>query len=522
MKIAKPNYSELLQPRFPVATILLFNRFYRSELVMIQTVDIRNGKRLREYKTYAHLSGMVDDLQSISRPIARKLQGKTVWMINSTANGGGVAEMLPKMVSIMRQLGVRTEWLVFSPAEEAFFHLTKRIHNLIHDLGRVGFSTDERALYEATSKASADQLEKMISPRDILVVHDPQPLGAGAQLIARTGIKSIWRCHIGLDKNTPQTESAWNFLQPHAAHYDHAVFSTPEYVPAFFRDKCSIITPAIDPLSHKNRDISSLDLMSTLYKGGMIQNGHHPHLNPAWKRKALRLNAGGEFVRTTEGDGFELLFRPTVTQISRWDRLKGWDSLIEGFVALKRSYRNNGHPKTPQNLRLAATQLVLAGPEPAAVQDDPEGKGVLDDLCRYYKSLPAEDQQDISILSLPMSSRPQNHLMVNALQRSSSLVVQNSLQEGFGLTATEAMWKRIPVLGTTACGLRRQIRDGKDGCLTTDPADAREVAHNLERMLAKPKMLDKWGRNAQKRVHRNFLIFNQIEKWLECIDRVIN
>jgi trehalose synthase len=175
---------------------------------MIQTVDIRNGKRLHEYQTYAHLSGMVDDLQTISRPIARKLRGKTVWMINSTANGGGVAEMLPKMVGLLRQLGVRTEWLVFSPEEEAFFHLTKRIHNLIHDLGRPGFSADERALYEAAGKAAADRLERMMSPRDILVVHDPQPLGAGAELIARTGIRAIWRCHIGLDQDTPRTRSA--------------------------------------------------------------------------------------------------------------------------------------------------------------------------------------------------------------------------------------------------------------------------------------------------------------------------
>ncbi|MGW8186356.1 MAG: glycosyltransferase [Desulfobacterales bacterium] len=488
---------------------------------MIQQINIRKGKQLSEYKTYAHLSGMVDDLVSSSRPVANKLRDKTVWMINSTANGGGVAEMMPKMVGILRQLGVRTEWLVFSPENEAFFQLTKRIHNLIHDLGKPGFTPDEKALYEASSKAAAGQLERMISPDDIMVVHDPQPLGAGAELIARRGIRSIWRCHIGLDKQTRQTESAWSFLKPYAETYDHAVFSTPEYVPSFFGEKTSIITPAIDPLSQKNRDILSPELIGILYKCGILQNGHHRHLNPPWKRKALRLNANGKFIRTSPGDGFELLFRPTVTQISRWDRLKGWDSLIEGFVALKRKYRNNGHKNSFCNLRMSATQLVLAGPEPAAVQDDPEGKGVLDDLRTYYKSLPIKDQKDISILSLPMSSRSQNHLMVNALQRCSSMVVQNSLQEGFGLTATEAMWKRVPVLGTKACGLRRQIRDGKDGLLTTNPSDPMEIAANVERMLAKPKRLEKLGRKAQKRVHKNFLIFNQIEKWMQCLDQLV-
>ena len=121
-----------------------------------------------------------------------------------------------------------------------------------------------------------------------------------------------------------------------------------------------------------------------------------------------------------------------------------------------------------------------------------------------------------------MSSRSQNHLMVNALQRCSSLVVQNSLQEGFGLTATEAMWKQIPVLGTTACGLRQQIRDGKDGRLTINPINPEEIAKNLEHIFAKPKLLLKWGKNAQKRVYEKFLIFNQIKKWLNCMDQIIN
>ena len=489
---------------------------------MIQKIDIKNGKKLHEYKNYAYLSDMVDDLYYNARNVVKKLTGKTVWMVNSTANGGGVAEMMPKIVSILRHLGVKTEWLVFSPEKEEFFLLTKKIHNLIHDLGTPGFSEDEKTLYEAVSNAAADQLEKIISAHDIVVVHDPQPLGAGAELVRRRGIRSIWRCHIGLDKKTPNTISAWKFLEPYTYNYDHSVFSAPEYPPSFFKNNFSIISPAIDPLSHKNREISSPELINILYKGGIIKNGHHPHLSPSWKRKALRLNSDGKFIRTNTGDGFELLFRPSVTQISRWDRLKGWDSLIKGFVLLKSKYRKNGTNKSPQNLRILATQLVLAGPEPSAVQDDPEGKGVLENLCDYYKALPPEDQNDISILTLPMSSRYQNHLMVNALQRCSSLVVQNSLQEGFGLTATEAMWKQIPVLGTTACGLRRQIRDRKDGRLTINPVDPEEIAENFGQILTKPKLLDKWGKSAQKLVYKKFLIFNQIEKWLNCIDKIID
>ena len=488
---------------------------------MIRLVDIGNSAPLNEYRTHAYLSAMVNDLRFKANHLTERLRGRTLWMMNSTANGGGVAEMMPKMVTILRQLGVKTEWIVFSPDNQAFFQLTKRIHNLIHDFGKPGFTSDEKALYEKISHTAADALQQRIPDHDVLIVHDPQPLGAGAELKRRTGIKSIWRCHIGLDKQTPGTTSAWEFLKDPIVEYDHTVFSALAYLPPFLNNKYSIITPAIDPLSHKNRDLSSPELFGILIKAGIIQNGHPPLLYPRWKRKAMWLNPDGKFMNTPMESGVELLYRPTITQISRWDRLKGWLPLLEGFVFLKRIYRNNGHHKSPERMRILASQLILVGPEPSAVQDDPEGKGVLDDICNYYKELPAEDQKDISILTLPMSSRTQNHLMVNALQRCSTLVVQNSIQEGFGLTATEAMWKKIPVLGTSACGLRQQIRDGKDGCLTADPMNEAEIAENLRKILSKPKLLEKWGRSAQQRVYKNFLVFKQIENWLTCVTRVV-
>ena len=88
----------------------------------------------------------------------------------------------------------------------------------------------------------------------------------------------------------------------------------------------------------------------------------------------------------------------------------------------------------------------MAGPDPSSIQDDPEGKRVLEDLCATYCALDADVQRDIILLALPMSSRKRNALMVNALQRCSAIVVQNSHREGFGLTVTEAMWKGVPVL----------------------------------------------------------------------------
>jgi trehalose synthase len=488
---------------------------------MIELVDVKNGNRLSTYAGHAYLATAVNDLRHQARILAPRLRGRKVWMVNSTASGGGVAEMLPKLVGLLRELGVQTEWAVVSPKARSFFALTKRIHNLIHDSGRPGFTSQDAGLYRRISRETACELGKRIAPQDLLVVHDPQPLGMGACLKRRTGVKSVWRCHIGLDRHTRATESAWSFLQPYAEGYDHAVFSAPEYVPKFLAAKSSIISPAIDPLSAKNRGLSGSEFMDVLRRGGLIQNGHHPTATPQWRRQAMRLQPDGSFTKAGLGAELGLPFRPVIAQISRWDRLKGWEYLLEGFLKLKHRYRvDSGGMRSPLQRRVDALMLLLVGPDPAAVQDDPEGVGVLQDLCRAYQDLSPRDQHSVALLALPMEIREQNHLMVNAIQRCAALVVQNSIQEGFGLTATEAMWKTVPVLGTSACGLRQQIRPGIDGQLTGNPQDAAEIAHNLEQMLARPTNLARWGRNAQRHVHDRFLVFSQAVKWLQCLAEV--
>ena len=142
---------------------------------------------------------------------------------------------------------------------------------------------------------------------------------------------------------------------------------------------------------------------------------------------------------------------------------------------------------------------------------------MLDELIDSYRNLAPEFQQHVVLLSLPMDSRKENALMVNAIQRCSSIVVQNSLREGFGLTATEAMWKRTAILGTQACGLRAQIRDKIDGRLVGDAEDPEEIAATLHEMLDTPGDRDYWSRNAQRRVHDESLVFTQVRDWLRIL-----
>jgi trehalose synthase len=217
-----------------------------------------------------------------------------------------------------------------------------------------------------------------------------------------------------------------------------------------------------------------------------------------------------------------LLFRPIVLQVSRWDRLKGWRPLLDGFVRLKRELTRRAPRHADRQRRLLAqARLVLGGPDPTSIRDDPEATDVFTELCSVYRALEPELRADVVLLALPMVSLKQNAVIVNALQRCATLVVQNSLQEGFGLTVTEAMWKRCAVLAGPACGLRHQIRDGVHGHLLRSAEDPGEIADALERLLIDPYTREAYGRAAQLRVQDEFLVFTQVRRWLEVLTQVV-
>jgi trehalose synthase len=440
-------------------------------------------------------------------------------MVNSTAKGGGVAEMLPRLISIMQELGIDVRWAVINSDQEPFFQLTKRIHNLIHGDGRAGteFTAEDRQIYETVNRINAEAFKPHLGPDDLLFVHDPQPLPLGQMLARELGVPTVWRCHIGLDKRNAETRAVWRFLRPYLDGYQHAVFSIPEYVPGFVKEHSSIIYPALDPLSHKNRHLQTQKVVGVLCNSG-LQKAEHPLVTEDYQHQVKRVTANGEAVVPRD---LGLLFRPVITQISRWDRLKGWLPLMEGFVRMKRSFRETRRELLDERFanRIDLCRLVLAGPDPASIADDPEGLEVFEQICSTYRDLDAALREEIVILELPMQSLRENALIVNALQRCSSIVVQNSLREGFGLTVSEAMWKGVAVLGSSACGIRLQVRHGVDGLLTEDANSAEEIATNLRTMIARPRERDMMGRNAQRRVYDEFLVFRQVTRYLDLFRR---
>lgn len=486
-------------------------------------VRIEPSNRLADFAQYAHLVGAVEALRRDAEAARPAFADRTVWMVNSTAQGGGVAEMLPTIVTVLRDLGIATEWAVIESREPRFFELTKRIHNLVHGYGDPALGPDDRALFEQVNRENAAWLRSRLRAGDVLVVHDPQPMPIATMLKRDLAVTAIWRCHIGLDESVPAARAAWEFLRPYAAGYDHAVFSAPEYVPPYFSDRATVIYPAIDPLSPKNRELGLHHTVAVLSNAGLaVPPG--PLWTRPYRKMALRLAPDGSFYPATAAGDFGLLTRPIVTQISRWDRLKGFEPLLAAFARYKSRLLNGGWSADPvHRLRQDLTRFVLAGPSPEAIQDDPEAREVLEALTAQYCALDPLLQESVAILSLPMESPEENALMVNALQRASSVVAQNSLREGFGLTIAEAMWKRVPVLSNRrACGPRQQVRDGEDGRLVGDPTDANELAETLDAMLADVEARRTWARNAQRRVHAHFLVFAQLGSWLRVLGRVLD
>lgn len=483
----------------------------------MRVVEIPALPGLADHAAVAHLTAAVAALRDAAHRAAPTLRGRTLWMVNSTEQGGGVAEMMPGMITLLRELGVATRWAVIEADEPRFFEFTKRIHNLIHDAGEPVIDPDDVALYEAVNRRNTAALLPHLRPGDIVALHDPQPLPMAPLLRAHTAVHVIWRCHIGLDERTPRTDAAWQLLQRYTPACERVIFSAADYVPPALASRSAIIHPAIDPLAPKNTDLNLHAVVCLLASAGLSLVG--PTVPPPFEQPVLRVTPDGHAVEARTLGEIGLLTRPIVLQVSRWDRLKGFLPLMQAFAALKtRPATGDEHERR----RTELLRLVLAGPVVGAVSDDPESREVLDELIRAYVALPRAVQDDVALLQLPMASREENALVVNALQRAATIVAQNSLREGFGLTIAEAMWKRVPVLTSArAAGPRTQVTEGEHGRLVHDPEDPAEIADTLGDMLRRRQDRARWARNAQRRAHDEFMIFTQLRRWVDLCREVV-
>jgi trehalose synthase len=432
-----------------------------------------------------------------------RLGGRTVWNFNSTASGGGVAEMLEVLVGYIKDAGIDIRWHVIAGDPE-FFSITKRIHNRLHgvsgDAG--GLGTIESEHYATVTAANARSALDLVGSGDLVLLHDPQTAGMAAAL-AETGARVVWRCHVGREGSNGSTDEAWSFLRPHLAACEAYIFSRRQYVPDWMdASRVRIIPPSIDPFSPKNQEISDIDVVRSLRRIGLLQ---HRGTSPP-----------GVFVRSDGRPG--LVERPAtviqdgpplrpgdrlVVQVSRWDRLKDMAGVMEGF-ALAMSEQFDAH-------------LALVGPRMDAVSDDPEGVEVFGECVSAWEALPGESRRRVRLVSLPMEDVDENAAMVNAIQRHATVIVQKSLMEGFGLTVAEGMWKGRAVVASRVGGIIDQIGAGT-GILLEDPADLTEFARALARLLADPAEIALLGARARQHVLDHYVGDEHLEEYAHLIE----
>ena len=370
--------------------------------------------------------------------LAQRLRNKSVKMVNSTAVGGGVAEILNRLIPLMNELGVNTKWEVITGGND-FFEVTKGFHNALHG-GEYNVTKEVLEIFMMYNEQNRQRLE---FTEDLFVIHDPQPAGL-IRSKSNTRGKWIWRCHI--DLSNPHGD-VWGFLRPLVEQYDAAIFSSP----AFARELTIpqyLFYPCIDPLSEKNKDLDE----------GFVN-------------------------KVCEDFGVDRS-RPIITQISRFDRLKDPVGVIQAYKMVK---------------KYVDCQLVLAG---GGATDDPEGAVVLAEVMEE-----AGDDPDIIILNLP----PWSALEINALQRASTIIVQKSLKEGFGLTVTEGLWKGKPVIGGAVGGIPVQIIHKLTGVLVHS---VEGCAYQLRYLLTHPEIAAQLGKNGREHVKENFLMTTNVKRWL--------
>ncbi|MCK4995152.1 MAG: glycosyltransferase [Candidatus Omnitrophica bacterium] len=396
-------------------------------------------KSLDEYR------GIVsDDILAKIYNKATKLNNKHVVNISSTYQGGGVAEILHNLVCLMNDAGLDFGWRIL-PGTQGFFTTTKRMHNALQG-ENVNMELIHKDYYLETNEKFA--VFTHIS-HNAVIIHDPQPL----PLIKFMDKKQpwIWRCHI--DLSNPNKE-LWDYIKTFILRYDVVIVSDEQYKRKDLPVEQRIIMPSIDPLSTKNMDITD----------EMIKSYVELYKIPTDK--------------------------PIVLQISRFDKWKDPEGVIEVFRRVKKEYD---------------CRLILCG---SAATDDPEGVEIYHHLVSNNSDLLESGEM--------MLITAEDNYMVNSLQRLAAVVLQKSTREGFGLTITEALWKGKPVVASNIGGIPNQIQNNKTGILV-NPHDFDECAEAVLRVLKDKKFADKIGKAAKEYVREKFLITRHALDYLNLL-----
>jgi trehalose synthase len=389
-----------------------------------------------------------DEIISTIHRKARRLYGKHILHVNSTYQGGGVAEMLSSIVPLMNDIGIVAGWRILHGTPD-FFTITKKFHNALQG-EPINFTEMKKRLY---IQANEDFSVYTHIDHDCIIIHDPQPLPLIKFYKKRQ--PWIWRCHI--DLSTPNKE-LWDFLKKFVLRYDIVIISSEKYKREDLPVEQRVIHPAIDPLSPKNIEIPDGVISKYLKKFGIPKD------------------------------------KPLITQISRFDKWKDPEGVIEVFKLVRKE---------------VDCRLVLCG---STAADDPEGWMIYERVKRKARRL--IENKDVLLTT------SENNIFVNALQRGSAVLIQKSIREGFGLTVTEALWKGKPVVASNTGGIPLQIKDGESGFLV-DPYDTKTFAERIIQILQDPDLAEEMGKKGKEMVRKNFLTTRLLSDYLDLLNDVI-
>ena len=379
---------------------------------------------------------------------SRTLYDKKVVDINSTYQGGGVAEILDSLIPLLNDAGINTQWNLLHGNSD-FFQITKKFHNALQG-EKINLTNIKKRNYMATAQ---NFFSYQTLDQDIVIVHDPQPLPIINFYQKRQ--PWIWRCHVDLSNPYPPMI---DFFKEFILRYDIVVVSSENYKMADLPVKQVVINPAIDPLSLKNMELD----------------------DECIGRNIKKFNIPTDL--------------PIITQISRFDKWKDPIGVIEVYKRVKEKIN---------------CRLILCG---NMATDDPEGQKIYENV--RYQAQELIDTGDIILII------HDNNILVNVLQNISSVIIQKSLKEGFGLTVTEAMWKNKPVVASNIGGIPLQIVNNETGFLC-NPNDYDHFAELIVELLREPQLREKIGVAAHESVKKQFLITRLLESHLDLINASI-
>src|SRR4051794_23123715 len=471
--------------------------------VMLEMVEVpphppERFESVLEPESFEELAGGIKTAKEL-------LGGRTIWNVSSTAKGGGVVELLLPLIGYAKGADVDARWAVIQGNPD-FFTVTKRIHNHLHGFEGDGGDLGEEArkVYEDALEDNARELADVVQENDVVILHDPQTAGLIGPM-KRAGAHVVWRCHIGVDEPVDLARRAWDFLRVDVEQADAYVFSREAFVwEGLDEAKVEIIAPSVDAFNAKNQELAPEQVRAILAAAGIVDGGDGA---PTFKRgdgSEAQVESRAEIFEDTRLTPED----PVVLQVSRWDHLKDPDGVIRGFAEHASAHETGAH-------------LIYAGPAVDAVSDDPEGAQVLEEAKELRKSLDEEARRSVHLVCLPMDDAEENAVIVNALQRNASVVVQKSIAEGFGLTVAEAMWKARPLVATAVGGIQDQIVDGETGVLLDDARDLDAYGDAVRSLLEDPERAKQMGEAAQQRVRNQFLGARSLIDYLGLIARLL-